>query len=181
MKLEQQLYDINDLENLSAFSLYSISSGPLPRLPSHQLREPTPMSIESFPRFSRYESNYSKNDENPLGEFNKMMLEINKRVAEQQRERWEEERKKQQEEIQQRLINSMCHFKSESLRPASNLGLGIGLAREMSEAGNMIERIRKDDDSPSHLNYEYLIPSNKTNSGKKKWINLINLHIYLDD
>lgn len=51
----------------------------------------------------------------------------------------------------------------------------------MPEAEDMIERVRKDDDSPSHLNYEYLIPGKKTASGKQKYINLANFHIDLED
>lgn len=65
--------------------------------------------------------------------------------------------------------------------PASDLGLGPGIARKMPEAGNMIERARKDDDSPSHINYEYLVPGKKTASGKQKYINLANIHIDLED
>lgn len=61
-------------------------------------------------------------------------------------------------------------------KSASKLGLGPGIAREMLEAGKMIERVRKDNDSPSHLNYEYLIPGKK-----KKFITIANLHIPLDD
>ena len=51
--------------------------------------------------------------------------------------------------------------------------IGPGIARIMPEAGNLIERIRKDTDLPSHLNYEYLVP------GIKK--PLVNIHIPLDD
>jgi hypothetical protein len=58
-------------------------------------------------------------------------------------------------------------------RPASSLNLGPGIARRMPEAGDMIERIRKDNDFPSHLNYEYLVP------GVKK--PLANIHIPLGD
>jgi hypothetical protein len=65
--------------------------------------------------------------------------------------------------------------------PASSFGLGPGIAREMSEAEDMIERARKDDDSPSHLNYEYLVPGRKTASGKQKYITLANIHIDLED
>ena len=63
---------------------------------------------------------------------------------------------------------------------ASSLNLGPGIAREISEAGKIIERIRKDSDLPSHLNYEYLVPGKKTASGKQKWINLANIHIDLE-
>jgi len=65
--------------------------------------------------------------------------------------------------------------------PAASFDLGPGIAREMPEAGKMVERVRKDDDFPSHLNYEYLIPGKKTKSGKQKWINLMNIHINLED
>lgn len=66
-----------------------------------------------------------------------------------------------------------------SFGPALKFGLNTGIARKMSEAGNMVERVRKDDDEPSHLNYEYLVPDKKTKSGKQKWINLLNIHIDL--
>ena len=60
--------------------------------------------------------------------------------------------------------------------PASNFGLGPGIAREMSEAGYMIERVRGpgagDSSDADHINYEYLIP------GIKKA--LANIHISLD-
>ena len=39
--------------------------------------------------------------------------------------------------------------------------IGPGIARIMPEAGNMIERVRKDKDLPPHLNYEYLVPGIK--------------------
>ncbi|MFH1310923.1 MAG: hypothetical protein ABIH65_00775 [Nanoarchaeota archaeon] len=70
---------------------------------------------------------------------------------------------------------------SSSFRPASSFGIGQGMARKMSEVGNMIERVRKDDDLPSHLNYEYLVPGEKTTFGKQKWITLANIHIDLKD
>lgn len=63
--------------------------------------------------------------------------------------------------------------------PASNLGLGQGIAR--IDSSGMAERARKDDDLPSHLNYEYWVPGEKTKSGKQKWIELANIHIDLDD
>jgi len=65
-------------------------------------------------------------------------------------------------------IGSFSDFK-----PASNLGLGPGIAREMPEAGNIIERIRApgygDKEDAGHLNYEYKVP------GIKK--PLTNLHL----
>jgi hypothetical protein len=64
---------------------------------------------------------------------------------------------------------------------AGSFGLGPGIARRMSEAGDMIERARKDDDSPEHLNYEYLVPGKKTKSGKQRFITLANIHIDLGE
>ena len=62
---------------------------------------------------------------------------------------------------------------------ASEFDLGPGIAK--ADFSGMVERIRKDDDSPSHLNYEYWVPGKKSASGKQKWINLANLHIDLED
>lgn len=60
--------------------------------------------------------------------------------------------------------------------PASNLGLGPGIAREMPEAENMIERIRGpgagDKPDADHINYEYHIPGIKGP--------IENIHIPLD-
>ena len=67
-------------------------------------------------------------------------------------------------------IGSISDFK-----PASDFGLGPGVARIMPEAGNMTERIRApgygDRDDTDHLNYEYKVP------GIKK--PLFNLHLPL--
>ena len=132
MKLEQQLYGISDLENMSASCLYSISSGPLD-LPSHQLRSPSLISPKSFPTFSRYESSYSGSYENPLGEFDKMMLEVNKRVAERQRERWEEERKQQQEELDRNLRESIIHRSFEGSSWSKSFGLSTDYIKEIPQ------------------------------------------------
>ena len=94
MKLEQQLYRIEDLENLSVNVMYSFGSKPLSSLPSRPLREPTPISIRSFPDLSRQFScldNY---------------------------ERSEEKRQKEQQELrerQQKFIDSISYVKSEPL------------------------------------------------------------------
>ena len=64
--------------------------------------------------------------------------------------------------------------------PSQKFGISPGIARLMKEAEDIIERVRKDNDEPAHLNYEYIIPGALTSSGKQKWIRLYNLHIPLN-
>ena len=62
-----------------------------------------------------------------------------------------------------------------------DLGLGTGIAREMTEAEKMIERVRVSKDDTSHVNYEYLVPGPKTKTGKQKFITIANIHIPIGD
>lgn len=185
------IYTCVNLEYLSASALYSsrpIGSGPLsPLTPSG------PLGHEKFSKPSLFGFKSKWEDKKWTSPMSKLLRqwgyesyqELADAAAKEREERLEKEREK--EKLIKEIENSNSYSltpKSGPLKsgfgPASIFGLGSGIAREMSEAANIIERIRKDDDIPNHLNYEYLVPGKKTKSGKQKWINLANIHIDLE-